>query len=415
MGPNTKTCISLNIYKSYKYRIYPTKSQANYLDQNFGAARFVWNQLVANFNSYSKCGPNRKLTCKILKTEPENFFLKDAISYALNCKLLDFEETKKQFFSKSRKTKLGRMKFKKKGISNDSFRVPGQAIKFNEAIDFEKQTIKLTKMSPIKMVVDRTFSGQLRSVTVSKNKCNQYYVSVLVSEEQIQKPRTNRSIGIDLGIKDLMILSDGTKVSNPKWFRKSQAKLAKQQIHLSRKQRGSKRYEKQRLKVAKVHLKISNQRSWFIHNLTTWLVSNYDTIVTENLKVSNMIKNHKLAKSIQDVSWSEITRQLEYKSNWYGKTFTKIDTFYPSSKTCSCCDHKLQTLDLSIREWTCPSCNAVHDRDLNAATNILNRGLNALYDFTSSETVDYKRREAVRPSLDALHPLMASSMKRLLA
>lgn len=145
------------------------------------------------------------------------------------------------------------------------------------------------------------------------------------------------------------------------------------------------------------------------------MVSNYDTIVTENLKVSNMIKNHKLAKSIQDVSWSEITRQLEYKSNWYGKTFTKIDTFYPSSKTCSCCDHKLQTLDLSIREWTCPSCNAVHDRDLNAATNILNRGLNALYDFTSSETVDYKRREAVRPSLDALHPLMASSMKRLLA
>lgn len=382
------------VLRAYKYRLYPTKQQSAYLNRVFGSVRFVWNQLVANFNSWSSEGPNRPMNEKILKDTPEYIWLSDSISYALQQKRIDFDETKKQHFNKKRKTKLGRMKFKKKGITRDSFRIPVASMGGQKAIDLKNRRIKLPKMSAMKMVVDRTFTGIAKSVTISRNSVGQFFVSVLVEEDVKVKTGVGRSIGIDLGLNHLATLSNDVQIENPRWFRKSQAELKRAQQHLSRKKKGSNRYERQRRKVAKIHLKIKNQRTWAIHNLTTAIVNTFDTIIVEDLNVAGMKKL--FGKSISDAAFGEILRQLEYKSNWYGRTFHKIDRWYPSSKTCNCCGHKMDTMTLDIREWACPNCNTHHDRDLNAAKNILDEGLRDLYGFTSDELADYKRGEEVR-------------------
>ena len=396
--------------RAYKYRIYPTQTQVNYLNQVIGSVRFVWNQLVANFNSWSHEGPNRILNEKILKDIPEFSWLNESISYALQQKRIDFDETKKQFFNKCRKKKLGRMKFKSKGISRDSFRIPGQALNFNKCVDFEQSRIKLPKLTPIKIIIDRKFNGLLRSITVSKNSCNQYFVSVLIEEVIELKSNTGRSIGIDLGLIDLATLSNGMKIKNPKWFRESQTKLKKAQQHLSRKVKGSNRRTKARLKVTQIHNKISQQRSFLHHNLSTWLVENHDHILLENLNVAGMKKM--FGKSISDAGFSSLVNMIKYKCLWYGKTFHQVDRFFPSSKLCSICGHKMNKEDmtLDVRDWKCPSCHAHHDRDLNAATNILHRGLKDLYNFSSDELADYRRGEAVRPEVSLPK---ASSVKRL--
>jgi putative transposase len=385
------------ILKAYKYRVYPDKVQAEFLDRNFGAVRFLWNQFVSSFNSYN-VGPVLPENEKILKDRHP--WMHDVISYALQQKRMDWFEFKKQFFNKKRKVKLGRPSYKKRGVSNDSFRLPGACIGFNAGVNFAKGTIKLPKMTPLKVIYDRRFSGQLRSVTLSKNKCNQYFVSILVEETIEVKPGTGRSIGIDLGLKHLCILSNGMKIDNPRWFRETQAKLKRAQQHLSRKTKGSNRRERQRLKVAKLHLKVANQRRDFQHNFSSWLVNNYDTIITEDLNVKGMVKNRKLAKSISDASWSTLVGMIAYKSNWYGRSFHKIDRWYPSSKTCSSCGHKENNMGLHVRDWKCPSCGVEHDRDLNAALNILHKGLDDLYGFkTSEELSDYRRGEGLRPEV----------------
>lgn len=362
------------IKRAYKYRIYPTKQQAAYLNEVFGSVRFVWNQLVANFNSWTPDGPNRPMNEKILKDMPEYSWLSESISYALQQKRIDFDEAKKQFFNKNRKKKLGRMKFKKKGVSRDSFRIPVASLGGMKAFNLEKGIVKLIKMTPIKMVVDRKFTGTPKSVTVSKNKCNQYFVSILVEEEPESKQNTGRSVGIDLGLNHLATLSNGVQIENPRWFRKSQAKLKRAQQHLSRKVKGSNRYNAQKLKVARIHNKIANQRNYVLHNISSWLVNNFDTIIVEDLNVAGMKKSN-LAKSVSDASFSTLASMIDYKSKWYGRTFYKISRWYPSSKTCNCCGHKMDTMTLDIREWDCPNCGSHHDRDLNAAKNILDEGL----------------------------------------
>jgi len=397
------------ILKAYKYRVYPDKVQAEFLDRNFGAVRFLWNQFVSSFNSYN-VGPVLPENEKILKDR--HLWMHDVISYALQQKRMDWFEFKKQFFNKKRKAKLGRPSYKKRGVSNDSFRLPGACIGFNKAVDFEAGTIKLPKMTPLKVVYDREFGGQLRSVTLSKNKCNQYFVSILVEETIEVKQNTGRSIGIDLGLKHLCILSNGMKIDNPRWFRETQTKLKRAQQHLSRKTKGSNRREKQRLKVAKLHLKVANQRKDFQHNFSSWLVENFDTIITEDLNVKGMVKNRRLAKSISDASWSSLVGMISYKSNWYGRSFHKIDRWYPSSKTCSSCGHKETDMGLHIRDWKCTNCGVEHDRDLNAAVNILNKGLDDLYGLSSEELSDYRRGEGLRP--EVLAP-KAPSLNRLVS
>lgn len=392
--------------KAYKYRIYPTKEQEVLLAKTFGCCRFVWNKLVENFNNKNET----IVTEKTLKEQEDFSFLKEVSASTLQQKRMDFVEFKKQFFNKKRKAKLGRPSFKKKS-SRQSFRLSNQKFK----LDQERGLVRLEKVGFVKITLDRIIPDDVdfRSITVSKTPTGKYFVSILVQQELNPIPSTGKVVGIDLGIKDLLVLSNGQVVNNPKWFRKNQAKLKSAQKHLSRKTKGSNRYNKQRIKVAKVHENITNSRTYFLHNVSTALVNTFDLIVLEDLNVSGMLKNHKLAKSISDASWSTFVFMLQYKCDWYGKMLVKIDRFFPSSKTCSSCGHKEDKMPLSVREWTCPSCGAVHDRDLNASINILKEGWRNLtsQELTSAEYVDYGRGVEVRLNGDNHH--LASTMKRL--
>ena len=400
------------ILRAYKYRLSPNKTQTTYLCKNFGAVRFLRNKFVASFNSFNK-GPCLPQDEKIIKDMEGHEWMHDCISYALQQTRMDWVEFKKQYFNKKRKVKLGRPQFKKKGRSRDSFRIPGQQFTKGQ-VNLESGTIKLPKMDPMKMIVDRKFHGTVKSVTVSRNICDQYFVSVLVEESVELKQNTGRSVGIDLGLKELCVLSNGMKIENPRLFRKTQAKLRNAQKSVSRKVIGSNRREKAKMRVARLHLKIANQRK-YIHNvLSTWLVENFDTIIFEDLNVKGIKNNRRLSKSISDAAWSTLVGLIQYKANWYGKTFHKIDRWYPSSKTCSCCGHRVskEEMHLGIREWECPHCGTIHDRDLNAAVNVLHEGLRDLYGFTSEELSDYKRGESLRP--EAMPP-KADSVKRLVS
>lgn len=403
-------------HRAYKFRIYPTKSQAINLNMTFGHCRFVWNQYFKAFNAYGM-GPVQKISSKMLKDQEHFSFLNEVSAGALQYVDINFREFEKQFFNKDRKTQVGRPQFRKKG-QRDSYKLSYQKFTLKP----EEKLIRLEKIGHVKIKMDRRIPDGVKfvSVTISKNSCNQYFASILVEEDVKVIPTTMRSIGIDLGLTDLLTASSGLVIHNPRWFRKSQAKLKKQQRMLSRKVRGSNRYERQRLRVAKVHLKIKNQREWFLHQVSSWLVTNYDLISMENLNVAGMKRNKHLSKSISDAGWATLISQIEYKSAWYGRTFYKVDRFFASSKTCSHCGEKA-SFGLEVRDWTCSNCGTHHDRDLNAAVNILQKGLSDLYDLTSAESTEvvtsnrsdeHGRGEAVRPPLDELHPLVATSMKR---
>jgi putative transposase len=327
-------------------------------------------------------------------------WLNEVISYGLQQKRMDFFEFMKQHFNKKRKKKLGRPKFKKKGVAADSFRLPGQCLGYSKAFNFEGGTVKLPKIKkPIKVRFDRQFEGQVKSVTVSKNKIDEYYISVCVEEEIEQLPKTYRDIGIDLGLNDLLILSDGTLFQNPKLFRKTQAELKTAQKHLSRKVKGSNSYNKQKKKVAKIYRKMVRQREWYYHNISMWLVRKFDTIILEDLNVSSLMKNRRLAKSIADACWSTLSGMISYKAKWYGKEVFQIGRFFPSSKLCSSCGHRHEgKMDLSVREWNCVSCGTHHDRDLNAAKNIYQEGMKKFHGLVSEELPDNSRGETIRPS-----------------
>lgn len=361
--------------KAYKVRIYPNKVQEQLLNQTFGCVRFVWNKRVESFNNYDKENPVKDKSVKELKVEYP--FLADVPYNALEQKLMDWNQTVKQFFNKKRKVKLGRPSFKKKGYK-DSFR-----LSYN-GFSIKNKKFRLIKIGFIKTKgYDLSKIPNLESckqVTISKTPTGKYFMSILISQEIEKKSSTGKVVGIDLGLTDLLTLSSGFKVENPRWFRDSQAELARAQRHLSRKTKGSNRYHKQRLKVAKIHERIKNQRSWFYHNLTTWLVSKYDIICLEDLNVSGMSKNKHLSKSIYDAAWSTLISQLVYKCDWYGKEIKSVDRFFPSSQICSSCGHSNGKKTLDKREWICSECGTNHDRDLNASINILKECLNLTSD-----------------------------------
>ena len=361
--------------KAYKYRIYPNAEQRIQIAKTFGCCRFVYNQTLAyrkaiyeqEKKSVSKTDCNNYCN-RELKKEYE--WLKEADKFALTNAIYHMDSAYQKFFREH----AGYPKFKSKHNSHKSYTT--NYTNGNIAVDFENGRVKLPKLKAVKAKLHRKFIGQVKSATVSQVSSGKYYVSILVEAEHEELVHTNNSIGIDLGIKDLCISSVGKKYENPKIIRKHERRLANLQRQLAHKEKRSKNYYKTKKKLALCHEKIRNARKDYLHKISHEIISENQVIVSENLQIKNMVKNHHLAKAISDVSWYELTRQLEYKARWNGREYIKIDTFYASSQLCSVCGYQnAGTKDLSVREWTCPKCGTRHDRDINAARNILAEGL----------------------------------------
>ena len=361
--------------KAYKYRIYPNKEQKIQIAKTFGCCRFVYNQTLAYRKE--KYGNSKE---SVTKTDCNNYcnrelkkkyeWLKEADKFALTNAIYNMDAAYQKFF----KGHAGYPKFKSKHDNYKSYTT--NFTNGNIAADFGHGKIKLPKLKTVKAKLHRKFTGKIKSATISQVPSGKYYVSVLVETNQPQMQHTDKNIGLDLGIKDLCITSDGEKYENPKTIKRYGKKLAKLQRQLAHKEKKSKNYYKQRRKIALCHEKIRNARKDYLHKVSHEIISENQVIVSENLQIRNMVKNHHLAKSITDASWYELTRQLEYKAKWNERKYIKIDTFYASSQLCSGCGYQnVDTKNLFVREWICPICGAKHDRDVNAAKNILAEGL----------------------------------------
>ena len=358
------------IKKAYKFRFYPTAEQEQQLAQTFGCVRFVYNWALrlrsdAWYNENKRIGYHESSSAlTALKKDPDYSWLNDISCVPTQQTLRHLQTSFKNFWE-------GRTDYpnykKKRGYQSAEY--TRSAFKWNDG----KLTLARHK-EPLNIRWSRDIPDKPTTATVSKDCAGRYFVSLLCSEEVEALPVSKNSVGVDLGIKDTAITSDGVKSGNPKYTNKYEKKLTKYQRRLSRKQKGSANFRKAKLKVAKVHTKIADSRKDFQHKLTTKLINENQIISLESLQVKNMVKNPKLAKAIADAGWGEIARQLEYKAAWYGRTLVKIDKWYPSSKRCSCCGYTLERLDLSVRSWECSECNSVHDRDTNAAVNVLAAG-----------------------------------------
>jgi putative transposase len=398
----------MKVKKSFKYRIYPTKEQEVLLAKHFGAKRFVWNYFLdqrkkaylennKTLNYYDNAGSLTKL-----KKEDDYTWIKEVNSQSVQASLRDLEVAYTRFFSKQ--GKFPRFKSKR---DRQSFRIPQSTV-------YKDGRLEIPKFKqPIKVREDRPISGEILFSTISKSPSGKYYVSITCDTEHTPYKKNSNNIGIDLGIKDLAICSDGKTYPNIKNTKKYSKQLSYEQRQLSKKQKGSNSKNRQRINVAKVHERIRNSRINHIHNITTQIIRENQTICVEDLSVLNMMKNHKLAKSISDCSWSEFLRQLKYKSEWNERNLITIDKFFPSSKTCNKCKFVNQDLTLADREWACPSCGSKLDRDKNASENILEQGLSRLNNFNSGCGIYSESKQKCGEALPIEASLRATKPKHL--
>ena len=362
----------------YKFRIYPNKTQQELINKTLGCTRFVYNHFLAirrdewkaNHNSLTYAKTSNLLTD--LKKREDTSWLKEADSVALQQSLRDLDRAYENFFKKRAKYP----RFKSKHSYSQSYRTTNSNGRTNIHIIDKK--IKLPKVGFVKIKQSRTFDGRILNATVRRTASGKYFVSLCVEMDKEKMISTNagNQIGIDVGLKEFYTDSNGNTIANPRVLKKLSRKLDRAQRRFSRKMPKSKNKEKARIRVAKIHEHIANIRKDFLHKLSIRLARENQTRAVEHLNVKVMLKNHKLARSISDVRWSDFFRQLEYKTELHGGELLKIDAFYPSSQICSNCGYQNPlTKNLGVREWTCPKCDTHHDRDINAAKNILHKAL----------------------------------------